>query len=286
MATACLPRGRNWPLAAVRIILVPAAIFVAGWALAQASLNFPALSGRVVDAAGIIAPERRAVIEAKLAAHEARTTDQLVVATVPSLQGQAVEEYANRLFRAWKLGEAKTNNGVLLLVAPNERKVRIEVGYGLEGALTDALARVVISTAITPRFKAGDFAGGIEAGVDGILAILSRDADEWQRRAKVRDDQTGLDAIIPVIIAAIFIAIFLSAVINSMRRQVRGARWHRTRDGRWIVVPDSGINWGGSSSGGSSWGGGGSSWGGGSSSGGGFSGGGGSSGGGGASGDW
>ncbi len=263
-------------------------VLLGGLAAAQAQTApvFPALTGRVVDEAAIIAADRRAAIEAKLAAHEAKTTDQVVVATIRSLQGREIEDYANRLFREWKLGEAKTNNGVLLIVAPNERKLRIEVGYGLEGALTDALSKVIITTAIAPKFKAGDFAGGIEAGVDGILAILSNDAEEWQRRAKVRDDQTSLDAIIPVIIAAIFIAIFLSAVINSMRRQAHGARWHRTRDGRWIVVPDSGINWGGSSSGGSGWSGGSSSWGGGSSGGGGFSGGGGSSGGGGASGDW
>jgi uncharacterized protein len=250
-------------------------------AFAQAQPSFPVLSGRVVDAANIIAQDRRAGIDARLAAHEAKTTDQIVVATIPSLQGYAVEDFANRLFRFWKLGQAKTNNGVLLLVAPNERKVRIEVGYGLEGALTDALSRVVIATAIAPKFKAGDFAGGVEAGVDAILSILSKDADEWQRRAKVRDDQPGFEAFIPFIIMAIFLAIFLTAAINSARHGRKGARWHRTRKGGWVMIPDTGINWGGSGSSGSSWGGG-SGW----SGGGGFSGGGGSSGGGGASGDW
>jgi uncharacterized protein len=242
---------------------------------------FPALSGRIVDGAGIIPQDRRAAIDGKLAAHEAKTTDQIVIATLPSLQGYAVEDFANRLFRAWRLGQDKTNNGVLLLVAPTERKVRIEVGYGLEGALTDALSRVVIATAITPRFKTGDFAGGIEAGVDAILSILSKDADEWQRRAKVRDDQPGFEAVIPFLIMALFLAIFLTMAFNSVRQGRSGSRWHRTRKGGWVMLPGTGTNWGGSGSSGSGWGGGGG-W----SGGGGFSGGGGSSGGGGASGDW
>ena len=111
-------------------------LLVAAGALAQ---TFPALSGRVVDQAGLLAPDRRTALEAKLKAREDRTTDQIVVATVRSLEGREIEDYANRLFRHWQLGQREKNNGALLLVAPNERKVRIEVGYGLEGALTDAL---------------------------------------------------------------------------------------------------------------------------------------------------
>ena len=91
-----------------------------------------------------------------------------------SLQGSDIETYANELFRTWKLGQAQKNNGVLLLVAPNEHKVRIEVGYGLEGTLTDAVSSVIISTAIVPRFKTGDFSGGIEHGVDGIITCSRR----------------------------------------------------------------------------------------------------------------
>ena len=134
-------------------------------------LTFPALTGRVVDQANIIPAETRSAIEPKLADLEAKSGIQLVVATVTSLEGQEIEPYANELFRTWKLGEAKKNNGVLLLVAPNERRVRIEVGYGLEGTLTDALSKVIITNAITPRFKAGDFAGGITRGVDDIITV-------------------------------------------------------------------------------------------------------------------
>jgi uncharacterized protein len=249
--------------------------------LAQQQPVFPALTGRIVDEANILTPAARAALDAKLSAHESRTSDQVVVATIPSLQGRAVEDFANLLFRNWKLGEAKTNNGVLLLVAPTERKLRIEVGYGLEGALTDALSKIIITTAVTPKFKTGDFAGGIEAGVDGILAILSKDADEWLRRAKVRDDSPGFEAYVPFIFMAIFLAIFLTAALNNARRGPRASRWHRTRNGQWVMLPDTSSGWG--TGGSSGWGGGGWSSGG---SSGGYSGGGGSSGGGGASGDW
>ena len=106
-----------------------------------------------------------------------------MVATVSSLQGEEIEPYANELFRAWKLGETKKNNGVLLLIAPKERKVRIEVGYGLEGTLTDAVSSVIISNAIAPRFKAGDFNGGVTRGVDDVITALTTDAAEWKPKA-------------------------------------------------------------------------------------------------------
>jgi uncharacterized protein len=235
-------------------------------ALAQ---TFPPLTGRAVDQANLLKPEERAALEAKLKAHEDKTSDQVVVATVSSLEGTSVEDYANRLFRHWQLGQKNTNNGALLLVAPNERKVRIEVGYGLEGALTDALSKVIITTAIAPQFQKGNFAGGIDAGVDAMLSILTGDAEEWQRRAEVREDQTSAsDTILTFIILAI--------ILFSIYRALRGGgspRAHRRRgSGPWIVsTSSSGWSGGGWSSG---------------SSGGGFSGGGGSSGGGGASGSW
>jgi uncharacterized protein len=239
-------------------------LLLAAGALAQ---TFPALSGRVVDQAGLLAPDRRAALEAKLTAHEDRTTDQIVVATVRSLEGHEIEDYANRLFRHWQLGQREKNNGALLLVAPNERKVRIEVGYGLEGALTDALSKVIIATAVAPRFRQGDFAGGIDAGIDAMLSILTGDAEEWQRRAEVRDDErTALD---PVLVF-ILLLVLLYVVSRAMRAGSGAAPYHRRRRGGWVVIP-GGAGWGG---------------GGGWSGGGGFSGGGGSSGGGGASGSW
>jgi len=239
--------------------------------LAALAQTFPALSGRVVDQANLLKPEERTALEAKLKAHEDRTSDQVVVATVSSLEGTSVEDYANRLFRAWQLGQKKNNNGVLLLVAPNERKVRIEVGYGLEGALTDALSKVIITTAIAPQFQKGDFAGGIDAGTDAILSILTGDAEQWHRRAEVREDDASAT---DMIITALIVAFILFQLYRAFRGSGRPGVHSRRRSSPWIIT-----------TGGSGWSGGGGGWSGGS-GGGGFSGGGGSSGGGGASGSW
>ena len=175
-----------------RFRIAPLLMAALGPCLASVALafNFPPLTGRVVDQAGIISAQSRNDLEAKLKDLESKSGIQLVVATVKSLEGSDVETYANELFRSWKLGEAKKNNGVLLLVAPTEHKVRIEVGYGLEGTLTDALSSVIISSAIVPRFKANDFTGGIERGVDGILSVLSGDTADWQPKPSVRAEDS------------------------------------------------------------------------------------------------
>ena len=241
---------------------------------AFAALHFPELTGRVVDQANVLPAATRSALETKLADLENKSGIQLVVATVASLEDSDVETYANQLFRAWKLGEKPKNNGVLLLVAPKERKVRIEVGYGLEGVLTDALSNVIITNQIVPKFKAGDFAGGIERGVDGIIAALTTDTSDWQKKKQVRTDEqdSAFAALLPFLIVGLFLFVFWM-----MHRHARGR-------GGWggpVFIP-MGSTWGS----GSSWGSGGSSWGGGGGFGGGFSGGGGSSGGGGASGSW
>lgn len=245
--------------------------------LAVAAVNYPPLTGRIADQANIIPPSTRSAIETKLKDLEDKSGIQLVVASVDSLGGLDVETYANGLFRAWRLGEAKKNNGVLFLIAPNERKMRIEVGYGLEGTLTDALSKIIIATAVAPKFKAGDYGAGVERGVEGIIEVLSGDSTEWTKRAR-GPQSTSFDELAPLI----FFALFLFIVVW-MARSARGRpgayRGYR-RGGPMIVLPPSGGYWGDSSSGGG-WSGGGG-W----SDGGGFSGGGGSSGGGGASGDW
>jgi uncharacterized protein len=228
--------------------------------------NFPALTGRIVDQANVIPAETRGTIEPKLAELEAKSGIQLVVATVTSLDGQEVEPYANELFRNWKLGEKTKNNGVLLLVAPNEHRIRIEVGYGLEGTLTDALTKVIITNAIAPRFKTGDFAGGIARGVDDIIAVLTTDASEWQKRPSLRLDSHETRDPVSWLLVAGLIALVTLLIVSP------GFRWFFLN-----VVLNILLNSGGSRSGGSFGGGGG---------GGGFSGGGGSSGGAGASGSW
>jgi uncharacterized protein len=164
------------------------AIIACAYSLALAAPNFPELTGRVVDQAHVIPPATRVDLETKLADLEMKSGIQLVVATVSSLDGEEIEPYANELFRTWKLGEKDKNNGVLLLVAPKERRVRIEVGYGLEGTLTDALSKVIITNAIAPRFKTGDYGDGVTRGVDDIITVLTTDASEWQQRPSLRLD--------------------------------------------------------------------------------------------------
>ena len=243
--------------------------------LAFAAVNYPPLAGRVVDQADVIPPSTKSAIESKLRDLEDKSGIQLVVASVASLEGLDVETYANGLFRAWKLGEAKKNNGVLFLVAPNERKMRIEVGYGLEGTLTDALSKIILTSAVAPRFKARDYGAGIERGVEGIIEVLSGDSAEWTKRAR-GPQSTTFDELSPLIFFALFLFIVVWMARSARGRQ-RYQRSYRRGGPPIIVLPPSGGFWGGDS-----WGGGG----GGSSDGGGFSGGGGSSGGGGASGDW
>jgi uncharacterized protein len=243
--------------------LVAALCILAVVTLAYA-LTFPPLTGRVVDEAGILDPAAKEVLERKLADFEAKTTDQFVVVTLKSLQGTSIEDYGYQLGRHWGIGQKDKSNGVLLIVAPNERKVRIEVGYGLEGDLTDAVSKLIIENAILPRFKANDYAGGIARGVDDIIQVLTVNPEEWKQRAKQRSDHR------PPSVDVIIFALLLFVFFYVWRRIL----WHSRayppglRRGGWS---------GGGGSSGSSWSG---------SGGGGFSGGGGSFGGGGASGSW
>ena len=157
--TRLVPRMLLLVLAATLALPVPAA-------------DVPYLTGRVVDNAEILKPETRERIGAVAKAHEDKTTDQIAVLTVPTLGGESVEEFANRVFAAWKLGQKGKDNGVLVVVAPQDRKLRIEVGYGLEGSLTDVAASRIIRNVMTPAFKSGDFDRGIADGVAAIVAQL------------------------------------------------------------------------------------------------------------------
>jgi len=243
-----------------------ALLFVCATALA---LTFPPLTGRIVDQANIIPADTRAAIEPKLVDLENKSGIQLVVATIRSLEGEEIEPYANQLFRTWKLGQKDKNNGVLLLVAPNEKRVRIEVGYGLEGTLTDAISKIIITNAIAPRFKTGNFGEGITRGVDDIITVLTTDASEWQKKPALRlDSQETRDPAAYVLVFGL-IGLVILLIVS------RGFRWFFFNI-LLNAVLSSGSSRGGGFSGGFSSGGGG----------GGFSGGGGSSGGGGASGSW
>ena len=246
--------------------------------LAGDATGFPPLTGRVVDLAGVIPSPSRAAIGAKLEILEERSGIQLVVVALPSLHGSDVESFANRLFRHWKLGQAKKDNGVLFLIAPAERKMRIEVGYGLEGTLTDALSEVILSKAVRPRFRAGDFGGGIERGVDAIIGVLNGDAAEWRKPPKAGLEATAFWIIFsPMIIlfAAFWVVVYVLVRRGARRAGGGGAGGGVSTSSRGDRSDDdrSGRHWSGahSSSGRDGVG---------------FSGAGGSSGGGGASSDW
>ena len=248
-------------------------LMFAGVAQAQ---TFPPLTGQVVDAANIIPDDQEAALTAKLDALEKESSRQLVVATVPSLEGYDIADYGYRLGRAWAIGQKDQNNGSILLIAPNERKVRIEVGYGLEPILTDAFSSVIINTQIVPAFKAGDFPGGINAGTDAIVAQLRLPPDEAAKYAAQLASQSAKSNQGDSISAAIFwLFIFFFFILPLLRSIFGKGRGRRLGSGPVII-------WGGGSGGGG-WGGGSS---GGFGGGGGFSGGGGSFGGGGASGGW
>ena len=197
--------------------------------MALAAPNFPPLTGRVVDQANILSPVTKADLERKLADLEQKSRIQLVVATVPSLDGEEIEPYANELFRVWKLGEAKDNNGALLLIAPKERRVRIEVGYGLEGTLTDAISSIIIANAIAPRFKAGDFNGGVTRGVDDIITTLSTDSAEW--KPKPADMRAEHEASLLDTLAPFLIFLFIMFVIEPHEPEKRRRQRHLHSDG-------------------------------------------------------
>jgi uncharacterized protein len=139
---------------------------------AFADIKFPPLTGRVVDQTHTLSPQAAAALTDKLAAFEQKTGDQIVVAIVDSLQGQEIEDYGYQLGRFWGIGQKGKDNGAILIVAPKERKVRIEVGYGLEGTLTDAQSNQIIYQTIIPYFKAGQMEQGIVAGTEAILSAL------------------------------------------------------------------------------------------------------------------
>ena len=237
---------------------------------ALAAPTFPKLTGRVVDDANILSPATEASLTAKLEGLETTTGHQLVVVTLPSLQDQEIEDYGYQLGRAWGVGDEKNNDGALLIVAPNERKVRIEVGYGLEGVMTDALSSVIIQSAILPKFKAGDMEGGIVAGTDALVQQLSLPDDQARANVAAATSKASKHRDGPPIGFIIFIIVFW-IIIASLRGRRRGGLAGALP---WIIL--GGMS-GGGRHGGGGWGGGG---------GGGFSGGGGSFGGGGSSGGW
>lgn len=259
---------------ALRGWLVGLALAVFAMPALAATPTFPALSGRVVDKANLISPAAEADLTRKLESLEATTGRQLVVVTLPDLGGLEIEDYGYRLGRAWGLGDAKADNGALLIVAPNQRAVRVEVGYGLEPFLTDALSSVIINSAILPKFKAGEMEAGIVAGTDALIQQLTLPVGEARAQVKAAEAPARQGGDFPVwlfpIILFVIIVILSRLGGRGRRRSGLGAALP------WILLnAATSSNWSGRGSGGG--------W---SSGGGGFSGGGGSFGGGGATGRW
>ena len=168
-----------------------ATFFLLVWAAVAAQPSFPELTGRVVDNAGLLSPSIVSQIDQQLAEHEASTSNQVVVATIDSLEGYDISDYGYQLGRHWQLGQKEKDNGILLLVAKNDRKVRIDVGYGLEGALTDALSRQIIEQEIIPAFKAGDYEAGIQKGVTSILAAIAGEYTATPSSNTAHEDPIG-----------------------------------------------------------------------------------------------
>ncbi len=233
--------------------------------------EFPALDGRVTDAAGIIPADVETRLTEKLEALETGSHRQLVIATVPDLQGYDIADYGYRLGREWGIGDKERNDGALLIVAPNERKVRIEVGYGLEGTLTDGLSFLIINEEIVPRFKAGDMPGGIEAGTDAIITQLTLPPEEARRVAEMADKIPEISWWPRIFFMMFIFFFFILPILRAIFGRKGGRRFKGSRSSPIVWLPSGGSSWGSSSGGGFS---------------GGFSGGGGSFGGGGASGGW
>lgn len=274
----------------------------------QAAPEFPALTGRVVDQAGILSQATITQLTAKLQQEEQETGNQIVVVTLNSLQGYDIADYGYQLGRHWAIGTEKNNNGALLIVAPTERKMRIEVGYGLEGWLTDAISSDIIRNKIRPAFKAGDYNAGVTAGIDSMIAAVKGSYKAETRKASGNGSTNWFAAILPLTFLALMI---ISEIIKGGRTQrainalisatVFGiVTWSITSlaivgifvaVAVFIAIMFSGGGGSGGSGGtsntwgGGSWGGGGG-FGGGGFGGGGFGGGGGSFGGGGSSGSW
>jgi uncharacterized protein len=257
------------------------ALFAIASVAFAAAPKFPALTGRVVDDAHVLSPATTQKLTDELASLEQQTGHQVVVATVPNLQGHAIEDYGYQLGRAWLLGRKGVNDGAILLVAPSEHKVRIEVGYGLEPVLTDAMTSVILNSKVLPQFKAGHMEQGVVDGTEALIAQAGLPDDQAKanvaqaetQRADVaqpspRGQRTG--GHFPVI-GILLIVVWVLSVLLRGRRGL-GGLW-------WLPFMFLGGGRGGG------WGGGGGGFGGG--GGGGFSGGGGGGfGGGGSSGSW
>lgn len=205
---------------AMRLARAALLSFTLGWAfIAAAQVPVPPLTGRVTDQTTSFTAEQKATLEQTLQTFEARKGSQLAVLIVPTTAPETIEQYAVRVAERWKLGRKKVDDGAILVVAKNDRAVRIEVGYGLEGALNDAISKRIISESITPRFTQGDFYGGVTAGIDQIIRVVDGESLP-QRSEKPNDGVTSIQQLIPVIF---ILALVMGGVLRSLFGRFPGA---------------------------------------------------------------
>lgn len=290
--------ARVTPLCRIGRVGVGLALLLGALAV-RAQVAVPPLTARVTDLTGTLSGEAVTRIEAKLANLEAKKGSQIAVLIVPTTQPEEIEQFSIRVEDAWKLGRKGVDDGAYLIVAKNDRRVRIEVGYGLEGALPDAIANRIIAETITPHFKLGDYDGGIEAGVDRMISVVN--GEPLPEPDKKWEHRNGLGHLLPLLLVVVFVAsgvlrglfgrLFGSVVTGGLAGAVAWALSHVLPIGLGAGIVaflfallagsssrgwSAGRGWGGGLGGGFGGGGGG----------GGFSGGGGGGGGGGASGGW
>jgi uncharacterized protein len=188
-------------------------LFIFSFLNADISQYFPKLDGRVIDQVNLLTPAVKKDIDTILKEHEKETSNQIIVVILNSLNGYTIEEYSYQLGRFWQIGQKDKNNGVLLVISMDEKKIRIEVGYGLEGALTDKIAHEIINYTIKPNFKANQYELGILKAVNEIKAAIK---GEYEAKAKSSDFNGAINAFIPL---GFFALIFLSMILNSASRK-------------------------------------------------------------------
>src|ERR687891_2565814 len=171
------------------------------------ALEIPALRGRVNDYAGMVPPDKAQQLEDRLARFETETGHQVAVLTIPSLEGEPIEDFSIRVAESWKIGQKGFDNGAILLIAQKERKLRIEVGYGLEGVFPDAIASRIIREVIVPRFREGNFSPGIEAGVDAILQVTKGESLPERGRTSSRGNASQVSSLLTALTMTAILAI-------------------------------------------------------------------------------
>lgn len=263
-------RGRRGINGSPRLLLASGVFFFFFIGALALALEVPPLRGRVNDYAGVMSPDQARSLDSQLAQYEQETGHQAAVLAIPTLGGEDIEGFSIRVAENWKIGKKGFDNGVILVVAINDRRLRLEVGYGLEGVLPDAIAKQIISDYIVPRFRAQDYAGGIIAGIDAVLKVIKNEPLPESARKKDRNQGSNLNPIVMFVITLAVFALMAGASTANRRRHNMWATRGR-HGGPTILGGPGGFGGGGF---------------GGSSGGGGFSGGGGGFGGGGASSSW